>query len=45
MKLRGRRARENKTLQALIAQLLRARAQGQPLSDEDTRRLRAQGHP
>jgi hypothetical protein len=45
MKLRGKRARQEKTLDALIAELLRARGQDPPLSDEDIRRLRVEGRP
>jgi hypothetical protein len=45
MKVRGKRARFEKTLDALIAELLRARAQDPPLSDEDIRHLRVEGRP
>jgi hypothetical protein len=45
MKPRGRRAREDQTLEALIAQLLRARAQDPPMSDDDIRRVRTEGRP
>ena len=45
MKLRGRRARLEKKLDALLAELLRARAEEPPLSDEDIRRLRVEGRP
>lgn len=45
MKLRGRRARLEKTLDALIAELLRARTQDPPMSDEEIRRVRAEGRP
>jgi hypothetical protein len=45
MKLRGRRARLEKTLDALLAELLRAMAEDPPLSDEDIRRLRVEGRP
>jgi hypothetical protein len=45
MKLRGRRARLEKTLDALLAELLRARAEEPPPSDEDIRRLRVEGRP
>jgi hypothetical protein len=45
MKLRGKRARQEKSLDALIAELLRARARDPPLSDEDIRRRRLEGRP
>jgi len=45
MKLRGKRARLERTLEALLAELLRARAEDPPLSDEDIRRLRVEGRP
>ena len=45
MKLRDKHARQEKMLDALIAELLHARAQDPPLSDADIRCLRAGGHP
>ena len=45
MKPRGKRSRQDKTLDALMAELLRAGAQDPPLSDEEIRRLRVQGRP
>ena len=45
MKLRGKRVRLEKTLDALIAELLRARAHDPPLSDEEIRHLRVEGRP
>jgi hypothetical protein len=44
-KLRGRRAREDKMFAALLAQLLRARAEDPPMSDEEIRRVRVEGRP
>jgi metal-responsive CopG/Arc/MetJ family transcriptional regulator len=40
-----RRAKQDKTLDGLIEELLRVRAQDPPLSDEDIRRIRAEGRP
>jgi hypothetical protein len=51
MKLRDKRANEDKRakqggmLDALIAELLRARAGDPPMSDEDIRRVRLEGRP
>jgi hypothetical protein len=51
MKLRGKRAEQDKRakrekiLDTLIAELLPARAQDPPLSDEEIRRLRVEGRP
>jgi hypothetical protein len=36
---------QNKTLDALIEELLRVRAQDPPLSDEEIRAIRVQGRP
>jgi|GraSoiStandDraft_41_1057321.scaffolds.fasta_scaffold1656106_2 metal-responsive CopG/Arc/MetJ family transcriptional regulator len=40
-----RRAKQDKTLDGLIEELLRVRAQDPPMSDEDIRRIRAEGRP
>ena len=40
-----KRIRQDKTLDALIEELLRARAQDPPLSDEEIRAIRVQGRP
>jgi hypothetical protein len=51
MKLRAKRAKQDKrvarerVLDALIAELLRVRAQDPPLSDEEIRCLRLEGRP
>ena len=51
MKLRDERAKQDKratqekVLDALIAELLRVRAQDPPMSDEDIRRVRLEGRP
>ena len=51
MKPRGKsaeldkRAAQEKVLDALIAELLRVRAQDPPMSDEDIRRVRSEGRP
>ena len=42
---RSERVRQDKTLDALIEELLRARAQDPPLSDEEIRAIRVQGRP
>ena len=39
------RTKQDKTLDALIEELLRVRAKDPPLSDEDIRRIRAEGRP
>ena len=40
-----KRAAQEKVLDALIAELLRIRAQDPPMSDGDIRRLRLEGRP
>jgi hypothetical protein len=44
-KLRGRRARQEKMFAALLAQLLRIRAEDPPMSDEEIRLVRVEGRP
>ena len=41
----SKRIRQDMTLDALIEELLRARAQDPPLSDEEIRAIRVQGRP
>ena len=40
-----RRAKQDKTLDGLIEELLRVRAQDPPMSDDDIRHIRAEGRP
>ena len=42
---RSKRVTQDKTLGGLIEELLRARAQDPPLSDEKIRAIRTQGRP
>ena len=42
---RQRRAKQDDDLDALIEELLRARAEDPPLSDEEIRRIRVEGRP
>ena len=42
---KAQRARREQDLDALIAELLRVRAEDPPLSDEEIRRIRVQGRP
>ena len=42
---RSERVRQDKALDALIEELLRARAQDPPLSDAEIRAIRVQGRP
>jgi hypothetical protein len=42
---RKQRAKQDEDLDALIAELLRVRAEDPPLSDSEIRRLRIQGRP
>ena len=42
---RSKRVEQDKTLDALIEELLRVREQDPPLSDEDIRAIRVQGRP
>jgi hypothetical protein len=40
-----RHAKQEKNLDALMAELLRIRAEDPPMSDEEIRRIRAEGRP
>jgi hypothetical protein len=42
---RGQRAKQDQVLDALIEELMRARAEDPPMSDEAIRRVRIQGRP